>query len=150
MKLADIEHRILARYNGIKAKDAYAERSLFYNPQGRLPNGIYFVTIKNKDGKNDASGNLNRDNVFRVSFQLSPENYKNMFGKKPLRPAKGETVNLGIDFKSLGTLMPHPIYAWMNFVCVNNPTLEYWESEIIPLLDDSYKLVQEKFLKRVK
>ena len=150
MKIEDIENRILSRYDGIKIKDAYAERSLFYNPEHRLPNGIYFVTIKNRDGKNDSSSNLNRDDVFRVSFQLSSQNYKNMFGEKPSRPAKGDTVNLDIDFKNLGILMLHPVYAWMNFVCINNPDLQYWESVIIPLLDHSYEIVQHKFIKKVR
>ena len=46
--------------------------------------------------------------------------------------------------------MPHPVYAWMNFVCINNPDLQYWESVIIPLLDHSYEIVQHKFIKKVR
>ena len=150
MLIEEIENIILSRYPGVKIKDAYAERSLFYNPENKLPNGVYFVTIKNKDGKNDASSNLNRENVYRVSFPLTPLSYKSIFGKKPSRPKKGETVDLEIDFTTLGKLIPHPIYAWMNFVCINKPESEVWEKEIIPLLDEAYKMVMQKFEKKTQ
>ena len=150
MLIEEIEKIILSRYPGVKIKDAYAERSLFYNPENKLPNGVYFVTIKNKDGKNDASSNLNRENVYRVSFPLTPLSYKSIFGEKPSRPKKGETVDLEIDFTTLGKLIPHPIYAWMNFVCINKPESEVWEKEIIPLLDEAYKMVMQKFEKKTQ
>lgn len=150
MQIDELEKFILSRYNGIKVKDAYAERSLFYNPEDKLPNGVYFVTIKNRDGKNDSSSNLNRENVFRVSFPLTPLSYRNTFGEKPARPKKGKSVELNMDFTILGQLMPHPVYAWMNFVCINNPSLETWEKEIIPLLDEAYEMVKYKFEKKMK
>lgn len=150
MQIQDIENGILSRYNGVKLKNKYGERSLFYNPQNKLPNGVYFVTLKEGDGINDSSSNLNRAGVFRVSFQLDPTVYYNMFGDKPKRPAKGKTVSLDFDFTTLGILMPHPVYAWMNFVCINNPGSDYWESVIIPLIDDSYVRVQQKFIKKTE
>ena len=150
MQIDEIENIILSRYNGVKIKDAYAERSLFYNPENKLPNGVYFVTIKNRDGKNDVNSKLNRENVFRVSFPLTPRSYKSIFGEKPSRPKKGGIVDLDIDFMTLGKLMPHPIYAWMNFVCINKPEPAVWEKDIIPLLDETYKMVKQKFKKKTK
>ena len=102
MTADEVEAFILSRYAGVKLKYAYAERSLFYNPNNILPNGVYFVTIKEKDGQNDKSSQLNRVGVFRVSFPLTPNKYQHFFGKKPLRARKGEIVDLEVDFSCLG------------------------------------------------
>jgi hypothetical protein len=36
-----------------------------------LPKGIYFATIKEKDGPNDKASELNRANVYRLSTGVS-------------------------------------------------------------------------------
>lgn len=44
---------ILKRYDGLICKEAYKEKTFFYNPDSLLKNGIYFCTIKTQDGPND-------------------------------------------------------------------------------------------------
>lgn len=150
MQPSDVEAYLLERYDGLRVKDAYAERSLFYNPGGRLPSGVYFVTIKRRDGRNDQSSRLDREGVYRVSFPLRPASYARIFGERPPRPAKGETVALAEDFTRLGQLMPHPVYAWMHFVCINSPEEHTWNSAIVPLLDEAYDMVRQKFDKKTR
>lgn len=67
------------------------------------------------------------------------ELYQTLFGDKPKRAAKGAIVNLPIDFAELNVIMPHPIYAWMYWVCVNSP-----ESDT---LDDFHKLIHSSYEK---
>lgn len=149
MQQADLTEFILGRYQGLVLVNAWGEQSFFYNPDGRLPRGVYFATIKDKDGDNDQSSQLGRDNVFRFNFGISGSSYAKVLGKKPARPAAGGVVNTGHDFTSLNTLLPHPVYAWMSWVCVLNPDKAMLK-ELTPLLDESYKLVVKKYVKRVK
>lgn len=145
----DIIENIQNSFNHIYVKEAYSEHSLFYNPNRVLPNGMYFATIKEQNGPNDKASNLDRPNVFRFSFQLDKVDYETLFGKKPKRPTKGAIVNLENGFTALNTLNPHPIYAWMHYVCINNPTVEMYESQITPYLEKSYKRLELKFKKKM-
>ncbi len=65
----------------------------------------------------------------------------------PKRPAKGEIVDLDFDFTSLGLLMPHPIYAWLGWIGINNPESQNLDS-LKHLLDISYQNVLIKFAKK--
>jgi hypothetical protein len=112
MNAKQLENWILDSYRGVIVTDAYRERSFFYNPDNSLPKGIYFSTIKESDGPNDKSSNLNREGVYRLSIGVGKKHYKKLFGDVPKRPAKGEIVELEFDFATTGMLMPHPIYAW--------------------------------------
>jgi hypothetical protein len=74
-----------------------------------------------------------RDGIYRLSLGLPKEKYVELFGSTPKRPEKGGYVNTGDDFTETNFSMPHPIYAWMGWVCVLSPTIEYFD-EIFPLI----------------
>lgn len=125
------------RYTGIVVKQAYSEKTFFYNPDNKLKNGIYVCTIKEDDGPNDTSAKLSREGVYRISCGLTAHGYSARFGDKPKRAEKGYCVNLPIVFDELNTIMPHPIYAWMNWVCVNSPQEDIFQT-FLELVDISY------------
>jgi hypothetical protein len=54
-------------------KSSWGETSFFYNPGQLFPYGVYFCTIKEKDGANDQSSNLARDGIYRFSIGLPKE-----------------------------------------------------------------------------
>lgn len=86
MQQKDIAAYIVDQYPGLVAVDAWGEQSFFYNPDGRLPRGVYFATLKSKDGDNDKGSNLSRSGVFRFNFGSSKSSYKAVLGQKPARP----------------------------------------------------------------
>lgn len=147
MNPAQLESWILANYRGLVVTDAYRERSFFYNPDRSLPKGVYFATIKTSDGPHDKASHLDRAEVYRLSFGLGKQRYRESFGTLPTRPAKGGVVDLAVDFTATGVLMPHPVYAWMGWACINNPTPE----DVGPLkmlLDRSYVDAVAKFARK--
>ncbi|MFC0677373.1 DUF6194 family protein [Lysobacter korlensis] len=146
---AHVEAGLLARYDGLSVVDAWGERSLFHNPGGVLPRGIYFATIKQRDGANDRASGLDRDGVFRVNTGVSRRTYERLLGAVPTRPDKGGVVSTGHDFQQLDVLMPHPVYAWMGWVCVLNPSVRTWHA-LAPLFDEAHALAQVKFARRVR
>jgi len=117
----DIENYIIKNFEGVIPKSSWGETSFFYNPNKALPNGVYFCTIKEQDGKNDKASSLNRDNVFRFSIGISRDSFYKLFETKFKRPSKGEIIKSDFDFKTLDTITPHPIYGWMSWICILNP-----------------------------
>ncbi|MEO0771415.1 MAG: DUF6194 family protein [Cyanobacteria bacterium J06649_4] len=142
-----IVREICTQFDGVIPKSSWGETSLFYNPEQLLPNGVYFCTIKEKDGENDKASRLNRDGVFRLAIGLPTKTYASLFGAKPPRPAKGGIVSTGHDFTLLDELMPHPIYAWMGWVQVLSPREETF-AQILPLLKEAHSVSIEKFRKK--
>lgn len=139
-----------AAYPGLVLHETWGERGLFYNPGGRLAHGVYFLTIKNADGPNDRASQLDRADVFRVSFGLSRARYATLFGPPPPRPRRGEPAELpGIDPTALDVLMPHPVYAWMGWAVVLNPSAGHWR-RLAPLLDESYGQAVSRFDRRCR
>ena len=129
--------RIVSSFDGVVVKRSFGETAFFYNPGGVLPNGVYFCTIKENDGANDSASALWRKGVYRLAIGLLPTRYAELFGTKPARPAKGQIVATGDDFTALDTLTPHPVYAWMSWAQILNPSLSRFE-EIMPLIAEAY------------
>jgi len=125
----------------------WGECGIFYNPGNTLPKGIYILTVKENDGANDSASNLDRDGVFRINLGLRKDTFKEMFSFIPKRPAAGGVVEMDYDFTELDTIMPHPVYAWMGWVCVLNPSRETFE-KLKPLIMESYDFAREKFKRR--
>jgi len=142
-----IVEAIVHQLPGVVPKSSWGEISLFYNPGKLLPNGVYFCTIKDHDGENDQASNLSREGVFRLAIGLPANTYRNLFGAKPLRPAKGGVVGTGHKFDSLNELMPHPIYAWMNWAQILSPTEEQFLS-VFSLIEESHQSAVVKFHKK--
>jgi hypothetical protein len=144
-----IARHLLESFPDIQPVAAWGETSFFYNPGARLPRGIYFATLKEKDGDNDRASNLARSGVFRLNLGIGKHTYRTLFGAQPARPPAGGVVATGHDFAAIDRLMPHPVYGWMSWVCVLNPGAATFE-RVKPLLVEAHALAVAKFAKRVE
>jgi len=135
------------RYADVVRKEKWGESSLFYNPGGLLPHGVYFCTIKHHDGPNDKASQLDRPGVYRLSIGAGRQAYEQRFGTPPPRPAQGGVVKTGHDFTAFDQITPHPVYGWMSWVAVLNPKRKTLET-LRPDLDAAYRLAVGKFEKR--
>jgi len=114
---------ILRDFPETEAHESWGETSLFCNPGGRFVRGAYFLTLKSQDGANDRASALDRPGVFRMSFGLPHGVFEPHFGRPPARPSKGGVIEGPWDFTTQGQLMPHPVYGWMSWVCILNPSV---------------------------
>ncbi|MEP0520078.1 MAG: DUF6194 family protein [Hyphomicrobiales bacterium] len=146
---SEISEYLVQTFEGLVPTSSWGEFSFFYNPESALPRGTYFCTLKEKDGDNDKASNLNRAAVFRVNFGLPSKAFEGVFGPRPLRPAKGNTIDGPWNFSQLDVLMPHPIYAWMGWVCVLSPSSDTFEI-MKPLLATAYDHAVHSFNKRTR
>jgi len=149
MTASDITEIIKQKLDGIEIKSAYSETTFFYNPKNSLPHGVYFLTIKEKDGPNDKASQLSRAGVFRLSFKPKTFTYSKYFGVKPRRPRKNEVVSIEGDPAKLDSWMPHSIYAWMGWTMILNPSEKSF-ALLFPYIEESYKQAIEKFSIRTK
>lgn len=126
---------------------SWGESGIFYNPNNTLKRGIYVLTVKEKDGDNDKSSDLNREGIYRVNIGVRKSTFTGMFGYVPARPSKGGTVDMPYGFTQTDKLLPHPVYAWMSWLCVLNPSAATFE-QIKPLIKEAYEYAKEKYSKR--
>lgn len=140
---------IEGEYSGLDLIQTYGESSFFYNPEKKLPKGVYFFTIKSSNGPNDKASSLDREGVYRVNFGIGKKKFIELFGEVPKRPEKGGVVDMDIDFEELNTLMPHPIYSWISWVCILSPTEEKI-ADIKFLLDFAYQKVVKSYNQKMK
>jgi hypothetical protein len=151
MIINELIQRIKLNYPMLSENKNWGERGLFYNPENQFPKGAYVLTLKEKDGEHDASSNLNRDNIYRLNLKVSKEMFITLFESIPKRPAAGDVIEGGYDFSELDNVMPHPIYGWMTWVCVLNPTrktVEFMESQ--GLFEEAYQAAVVTINKKLK
>ena len=145
MDVDEIINMLGSQFPDVVLKKAWGETSFFVNPGHVLPSGAYFATIKEKDGENDSASNLDRNGIFRLNFGPGKLAFVNTFGAPPARPGKGGIIKGPWQFDALDKIMPHPVYGWMSWMCVLNPSNASMET-CMPLL----KLAYDKALKNAK
>lgn len=147
MRPEDILQDCLSRLPGTVLVESWGERGIFYNPEGKLKRGIYVLTVKEKDGDNDRASRLDRPGVYRANVGVRRSTFTRLFGPPPKRPGKGCAVDMAYDFAAGDRILPHPVYAWMGWVCVLNPSERTFE-ELKPLIQEGYEYAKEKYRKK--
>ena len=148
ISIADIHAFITQSYDGLNIIDSWGEQTYFYNPGRVLKRGTYFMTIKEKNGDNDQASDLDREDVFRLNMGLTKPGFIKLFGQPPKRPGKGKAIEGIWDFTKLGELTPHPVYGWMSWVSVLNPSHHQFE-RCQPLIQEAYDKAVTGFNKRL-
>jgi hypothetical protein len=139
-----ISSYLISNFTGLNVVNAWGEKSFFYNPENLLKRGVYFCTIKEKDGANDRASDLDRPDVFRINFGILKTTFLKLFQIPPKRPIKGGIIEGPYDFRALDKLTPHPVYGWMSWVSILNPSKNSW-GQVEELLKESYQLSIEKY-----
>jgi hypothetical protein len=138
---------LLSRFPGTHALAAWGETSIFYNPGHVLPRGVYFATVKEKDGDNDRASNLSREGIFRFNVGTTRLLFEERFGGPPSRPAKGQAIQGPWDFTGLDIVTPHPVYGWMSWVSVLNPS-EDTMNDLDPMIRAAFNKAKAAFEKK--
>ncbi|WP_244222511.1 DUF6194 family protein, partial [Corallococcus praedator] len=85
----------------------------------------------------DQVSHLSRAEVYRLNIGVTKETFLSLFGSVPSAPGESDLIASAADFAALDTLMPHPIYGHLCWVCVLNPGERTWETTQ-NLLAESY------------
>lgn len=134
-----IARYITDTFDGVDVAAAAGDSFFFYDPDRNLDPArrLPFATIVTNDSY-DRFSNLSRPSVFRLNVGVGPATYRTLFGA-PAAPPDGAGGDGGsYDFTALDTIMPHPVYGRMFWVCVLNPTAATFQT-VRPLLAEAYE-----------
>lgn len=148
MKPKDIIEYCKINLQDICVVESWGETGIFYNPNNKFKRGVYVLTIKEKDGDNDKASKLDRPNIYRLNIGVSKNTFLRLFADIPTRPPKGGVIDMSYDFTQMEVIMPHPVYGWMNWICILNPTVEYFNSSLKAFITEAYELAKQKAQKR--
>ncbi|EFL89713.1 DUF6194 family protein [Ahrensia sp. R2A130] len=129
-------------------KSEKSETSYFVNPDSEMPSDTYFASVMEKNSDEDRASGLDREGVFRIDFGPGADAFEAMFGDVPARPAKGEIIEGPWNFATLDTIMPHPVYGWMGWMCVLNPSRTTFH-KCKPLLESAHARAMDTVMKRL-
>ncbi len=149
VSIEDVFDYCLSEFDGLVIDKNWGERGVFYNPDKKLPKGVYVLTFKEKDGPNDKASKVNREGIYRLNLGISKKTFIEMFGSIPQRPAAGQIVSTGHDFSQLDQITPHPVYGWMSWIAVLNPSKETF-TQLKPFIKEGVELAIVKYQKKVK
>ena len=138
---------LLSRFDGTIAVDAWGKLRSSTIPAGCC-RGVYFATVKQKDGENDRASKLDRDGVFRFNVGTAKPLFLERFGPPPFRPDKGRTIDGPWNFTALDTITPHPIYGWMSWVSVLNPS-DATLTDMDEIIEAAFRKAKMSFEKKV-
>lgn len=127
----------------------------FYNPDSSVPpdHRFPFITITTNDAY-DQYSNLSRESVYRLNIGVSKQTFRSLFGL-PERSSEnassdesdesGKSEGEGkYDLTALDTIMPHPEYGMMYWVCILSPSDATFEAKVRPLLAEAYDMAVSK------
>lgn len=149
VSIDEIFEYCLSEYEGLVIDKNWGERGVFFNPKNTLPKGVYVLTVKEKDGPNDKASRVDRGGVFRLNLGINKSTFTDLFGAIPKRPAASQIVSTGHDFTALDQITPHPVYGWMSWVAVLNPSRETF-AQLKPLIAEGVDLARTKYAKKIK
>lgn len=149
ISINEIADYVIQNYPGTLMNTNWGERGLFYNPGGKLPKGIYLLTFKEHDSPNDSASNINRGGLYRLNLGISKQSFTKLFGAIPQRPLAGQIVQTGHNFQEIDIITPHPVYGWMAWIAVINPSEETF-NVLKPLIEESYRAAVKKWKQRTK
>ena len=110
---------------------AWGDTFFIYDPERAFEGGwrMPFATIITKDYPDDDVSHLDRDGIFRLNIGIGKESFVSLLG---------DDLEVPRDMAALDTILPHPVYGRMHWVCVLNPSRETFE-RLKPMLAEAYE-----------
>lgn len=108
---------------GLVTSESSGDRFVFYDPDGvTVPEQRFpFLTLVTGD-RYDAASQLDRDaRTYRVNLGIGRKAYEALLGKAPREAAGYRVIDTGADYTATDTVLPHPFYAPLHWICVVNP-----------------------------
>jgi hypothetical protein len=96
---------------------------LYYDPDGVTDpaNRFAFATIMTTDAYDGASALGRDEHTYRVNLGIGRGPYEDLFGRAPREAAGHRVIDTGHDYTRTDSVLPHPFYAPLHWVCIVNP-----------------------------
>ncbi len=131
---------ITGTFTGVETVSANGDTFFFYDPTKMMP----FATLV-RSNFNDTASDLDRPGVYRLNIGVSKATFVGHFGERPPLPDDADApTSSPHDFTALDTLLPHPVYGRMYWVCILNPSDATFDETVRPLLAEAYEAAVRK------
>jgi len=142
---AGIRRYMVETLDGVDVQELDGDSFYFYDPGGGRPvdRRLPFSTLVTGD-RHDQVSDLDRPGVFRVNIGVSKRTFQELLGDDVPRTEMGGPPPPGYDFTALDTLMPHPVYGSLWWVCVLNPGPNSFET-VQRLLTEAHALAAGRY-----
>lgn len=120
-------------FPGVEVETASGDAYFYAGADRRLP----FATLVTGD-RHDAVSDLDRPGVFRLNVGVGRGTFEALFGPRAAAAETGGGAAGGHDFAALDTIMPHPVYGQLHWICVLSPSAARFEA-MRPLLAEAYE-----------
>jgi len=137
---ATVRRYIAETFDGLDVVEANGDAFYFYDPGRNIPpdRRLPFATLVTGD-RYDQVSDLDRPGVYRLNIGISKETFQSLFGAS----GADEDAEPDYDLTVLDTVMPHPVYGRMSWVCVLNPSEQTFET-VRRLLAEAYDLAARR------
>lgn len=138
MEQETVAQYIVDTFDGLDVVTADGNTFYFYDPGRKTPPDRRqpFATIVTNDLYDQAS-TLDRPGVYRLNLGVSRQTFHDLFGEQS-PAADAAEADGGYDLTALDAILPHPVYGFMFWICVLNPSAETFEI-VKPFLAESYE-----------
>jgi hypothetical protein len=140
MQIEELKSYILETFEKVNIAESNGDMFFIYDKNDKQP----FATIVTQDNEYDNTSNLNREGFYRLNIGLDKETFSPMFGSLTKEKGFEAYLNLGIDFTQENTVLPHPHYGTMYWVCIVNPSKDILENTLKNYLEVAYHKVAKK------
>ncbi|WOX17173.1 DUF6194 family protein [Streptomyces sp. N50] len=120
---------------------AWGDAFFYYAPDGRLPRNVQpYGTVVTKNHPDDTASDLDPPGRWRVNIHVGRTAFRELAGEPRRR-------DLPDDYTLTDTVLPHPVYGALGWICVVNPGEKTGEL-VVELLRGAHDDARARFARR--
>ncbi|KOG30399.1 DUF6194 family protein [Streptomyces resistomycificus] len=121
---------------------AWGDAFFYYAPDGRMPLNVQpYGTIVTRNYPDDTASDLDPPGRWRVNIHVDRATFRELTGEEP------RLLSRRRDHAAADTVLPHPVYGELGWVCVVNPG-ENATDVVVRLLRDAHDASRARFDRR--
>lgn len=121
---------------------AWGDAFFYYAPDGRMPQNVQpYGTIVTKNYPGDTACDLDPPGRWRVNVHVDRATFRELTGEEP------RSLTRPRDYAAADSVMPHPVYGALGWICVVNPA-ERTTDTVMRLLRDAHDAARARFERR--
>ncbi|MER7716261.1 DUF6194 family protein [Streptomyces flaveolus] len=121
---------------------AWGDAFFYYSPDGRVPHNVQpYGTIITKDYPNDTASDLDPPGRWRVNVHVDRATFRELTGEAP------RSLSRARDHAAADTVMPHPVYGELGWICVVTPGQRTTDT-VLRLLRSAHDAARARFARR--
>ncbi|MEU3980430.1 DUF6194 family protein [Streptomyces sp. NPDC026672] len=121
---------------------AWGDAFFYYAPDGRVPRDVQpYGTIVTKDYPDDTASDLDPPDRWRVNVRVGRATFRELTGEEP------RALGRPRDFAVTDTVLPHPVYGALGWICVVDPGARTTDT-VLALLRDAHDAARARFERR--